>query len=789
MNDSEPILAFGAPGDEPRWTPSTKEGIGTSYHTSCRLWFTISHGIVDEIYYPHVDQPNTRDLQFLITDGETFCHEERRDLDHEIEYPETDTLLYRLTNTDRAGRYRVIKEVATDPHSSVLLIHTRIEILDESLRGKLRVFALLAPHLRRGGMRNSGACCNFGGHAHFHVRREDDNRLHMAFGAIPEFTRRSVGYVGHSDGWQDLRNFKMDWEFKEAVDGNIALTGEVDLSQGMEFTLAVAFGSTQSSASAKLLQTLATPFANHRKQFVAQWKRADGGPDHAEHTGDDGSMFRLSRCVLLAHEDKTYAGAIVASMSIPWGEVRGDDELGGYHLVWPRDLVQTATGLIAAGRLNTARRALIWLACLQEEDGELPQNFWINGDAYWSNSQLDQVAAPILLAWRLKEAAALGNFDPWTMVSRAALYLITHGPVTRQDRWEECSGYSPATLATILAGMVCVAEFARQRQDDTTADFILSYADWLSAHIDSWTVTGRGELIPGKPRHYLRITPADPNNPQAHPDPDNATIHIANGGGDHPARNVVSLEFIHLVRLGLRSADHPAVVDTIEVIDRILKQDLPQGPCWLRYNHDGYGQHDDGSAFDGTGTGGAWPLLTGERGSYELAAGRDPRPYIETMERFANVGGMFAEQVWCGEDTKRFKKGEPTGSAMPLCWAHAEYITLVRGRAEGAPFDRIKPAYERYVATSTVSRHEIWTLKHRLPTIPPGKILRVIAPGEGLLLWSGPEGSHGESTVLKTAIGCFYADLPTEGLPSGAEIRFRIPASTGDDEYVVRIDG
>src|SRR5207237_1330902 len=116
MNVSDNVSAFGAPGNEPRWTRSAKEGIGTAYHTSCRVWFTLSHGIVNELYYPNVDCPNTRDLQLLITDGETFCHEERRDLEHQIEYPEMSTLYYRLINSEPAGRYRVIKEIITDPH-------------------------------------------------------------------------------------------------------------------------------------------------------------------------------------------------------------------------------------------------------------------------------------------------------------------------------------------------------------------------------------------------------------------------------------------------------------------------------------------------------------------------------------------------------------------------------------------------------------------------------------------------------------------------------------------------
>jgi glucoamylase len=134
-------MAFGAPGIEPRWTSSAKEGVGTAYHTSCRVWFTLSHGIVNEIYYPHVDQPNTRDFQFLISDGKSFCHEEKRDLNHLIEYPERNCLVYRLTNSDPTGLYRLLKYVLTDSHLSVLLVHTRVDVLDGSLRRKLRLYA------------------------------------------------------------------------------------------------------------------------------------------------------------------------------------------------------------------------------------------------------------------------------------------------------------------------------------------------------------------------------------------------------------------------------------------------------------------------------------------------------------------------------------------------------------------------------------------------------------------------------------------------------------------------
>ncbi|MFA6045224.1 MAG: hypothetical protein WC718_09580, partial [Phycisphaerales bacterium] len=199
-------IAFGAPGIEPRWTSSAKDGVGTAYHSASCVWFTLSHGIVNEIYFPHVDTPNTRDLQLLITDGESFCHEEKRDLVHKTEYPEENALLYRLTNSDPGGRYRLVKEIVVDPHSPVLLMHTRLEVLDPTLRGKLRLYALLAPHVKGTGRNNSACWCGVGGRKLFDVHRED---IDMSFGCAPDFTRRSVGYVGSSDGWRDLMaNFK-----------------------------------------------------------------------------------------------------------------------------------------------------------------------------------------------------------------------------------------------------------------------------------------------------------------------------------------------------------------------------------------------------------------------------------------------------------------------------------------------------------------------------------------------------------------------------------------------------
>lgn len=775
LNHENHASAFGAPGIEPRWTSSEKDGIGTAYHTASRLWFTISHGIINEVYFPHVDIPNIRDLQFLITDGESFCHEEKRDLHHVTECPEKGVPLYRITSTDKEGRYSIVKEVLSDPHAAVLLVNTRLKVHDDQLRSKLKLYALLAPHLKGSGWNNSAHCCPVGGRQLIEAWRED---VTLSFGCKPDFLRRSVGYVGSSDLWQDLMaNYQMNWEFDHAMNGNIAIAGEIDLSQGMEFTLAVAFGDSSHSACSHLVQSIAVPFASHRQRYIEQWRRVDSQIDLSHCTTDEGRLFQISHGLLLTHEDKTFQGAFVASLSIPWGHTKNDTEQGGYHLVWTRDMVQTATALLACGHVDSPFRALTWLSCVQAEDGSLPQNSSIRGEAYWTGIQLDEIAAPILLAWRLRKVDALQQFDPWPLVSRAARYLLLNGPVTAQERWEEASGYSPSTLACMIAGLVCAADFAKDREDEETRLLLLSYADWLSAHIEQWTVTNHGELLADQPRHYIRITPAEPDNEIAAPDPDNSLLTIANGGGTHLARNIVGGDFLHLVRFGVRAHDDPVIQSSLLVIDHVIKRDLPQGAGWRRYNWDGYGQYFDGRAFDGEGEGRCWPLLTGERGHYEVAAGRDATPFIRSMEAFANEAGMLPEQVWDTHDLPdgTMTSGAPTGAAMPLCWAHAEYMSLARSQKDGVCFDRIDPVYERYVESDLCCNYEMWNLRHQISRIESGRNLRIIT-GEKSIIHLTYDGWNTIEDVESSlsGIGCWVVDLPTASLEAGRSIHFTI---------------
>ena len=317
-------------------------------------------------------------------------------------------------------------------------------------------------------------------------------------------------------------------------------------------------------------------------------------------------------------------------------------------------MVSSVAGLMAAGENDTALRSLIYLTTTQEEDGGFAQNFWIDGEAYWTGIQLDEVAFPILLARKLQQEEALSNFDIYPMILRATEYLIRQGPATQQERWEENSGYSPSTLAAMIAALICAACIAREHEDENTARFIEEYADFLECHIEAWTVTTEGTLVPDIKQHYIRITPADPSSPRPNEDPNQGTVYITSrppgeNNGFAP-KEIVDGGFLQLVRYGIRAADDPIIVNSVKVIDRVLKTETPFGPLWHRYNHDGYGQRDDGSPYDGWGTGRGWPLLTGERGHYELAVGGDVKPFIKAMEGFATDTGLLPEQAWDAED-------------------------------------------------------------------------------------------------------------------------------------------
>ena len=480
--------------------------------------------------------------------------------------------------------------------------------------------------------------------------------------------------------------------------------------------------------------------------------------------------MRAIHNVLLAHEDETYSGAFVASLSIPWGQVKGDDDLGGYHLVWTRDMVQTASALLACGRIDTARRALVYLACTQQPNGGFAQNFWIDGTPYWRGQQLDEVAFPVILAWRLWKANGLGEIDIFPFVERAAGFLVRNAPITLQDRWEENSGYSPSTLAAVIAALICAAEMARARDSMEIADFLEEFADWIEHHLEDWTVTNNGVLHPAIKRHYMRIRPPESGEAYACESCGKEIIRLNNRPPgtryEFEAREIIDAGFLELVRYGVRRADDPLIIDSLAVVDEVLKRELPQGPGWLRYNWDGYGQRPDGSDYQGWGQGRVWPLLTGERAHFELAAGKDIAALIQTYEEFATCGQMMPEQVWDEADCTNcsLRLGKPAGSAVPLVWAHAEYLKLLRSALDGKVFDRIDPVYDRYCTPEGRQRLrrklEIYSQRRPIQNSLAGSMLRILDGEHFEVLWT-EDGWQTTHTATSRGLGSagFSADI------------------------------
>lgn len=768
--------AFGRPGLATNWTNGNKDGVGTAFNAASRIWFTTSGGIITEIYFPTIDQPQVRDLQLAVTDGATFLHREQQ-LFTEIKPLSPHSLGYHITNSDPDGAYSIIKQTITDPHLPCLLQHIRIIGSPEFLSA-VKMFLACTPHLGIGGAGNNAYVIESAGRK---LLAAEKSGLWLVLGASVPFTKVSCGYSGVSDGWTDLsENLAMDWEFTSAVDGNVSLTGELDLRGGFEFTVGLALGGSLQSAVNNFFQSISIPFAGQRKSFEQQWEmRGRDILPLEKYSEDDGELYRASTALLSAHEDKTYSGAFIASLSIPWGETTSNPNTGGYHLVWTRDLVNSVTGLLAAGDSGAARRALIYLATAQQPDGGFPQNFWLDGRPYWQGIQLDEVALPIILAARLRRSGMDTGFDEYEMVMRAAAYLVRLGPATGQDRWEEAPGYSPSTLAVNIAALICAAGYARDRGDMSTAVFLEEYADFLEAHLEIWTVTNHGKLIPDVQRHFIRINPVATDNSAPDENPENKVLNVKNRApgqqAQFPARDIVDAGFLELVHYGIRRVDDPLIIQSLKVVDAVLKTETPFGPVWRRYNHDGYGQRSDGGAYDNWGAGRPWPLLTGERGHFELAAGGDVAPYIKAMEGFASYTGLLPEQVWDESDNADLKLflGRPTGAAMPLMWAHAEYIKLLRSKADGAVFDLVPEVAARYLDPAVKRPFiEIWKPNRHAKSVPRGGKLRIQAPQPFVLVWTADEWQHTHtSDGTGTKLGLYFTDLVPE-LKQTAPFRF-----------------
>ena len=779
MSDSE-RYAPGAPGIAPRWTSSAKTGVGTALNRYSRVWLTLSHGILNEIYFPRVDQACTRDQGLIVTDGAGFFSEEKRDCTFQNQPIEPGIPVYELVNIHKGARYRIEKEVLSDPWRNV--VSQRIRFLP--LQGRLsdyRLYALLAPHLANWGRDNTGWVGDYKGVPMLFAQRND---CALAFACSVPWRKMSVGFAGFSDGWQDLsQHYQMTWQYTRAENGNVALTGEIDLDAcGGEFILALGFGGVWSEAGQQARSSLLESYDELCTRYVEQWKSWHDSLLPLDQPEREHDLYRASMAVLRSHESTDFLGGVIASLSIPWGFNKGDEDLGGYHLVWPRDLVETACGFLAAGASGDAVRVLRYLESTQESDGHWAQNLWLDGRVYWNGVQLDETAFPILLVdiLRREDPTILGDLKRWwAMVQRAVSFILRNGPVTQQDRWEEDSGYSPFTLAVEISGLLAAADLADAVQQPEIASYLRETADTWNDNIDRWVYATGGDLALqlGVQGYYVRIAPPETT---AAASPLDGFVPIKNRPPDQSfaqATHLISPDSLALVRFGLRAANDPRIVNTVKAIDSLLRVQLPQGYCWYRYNGDGYGEHEDGSAFDGTGVGRPWPLLAGERAHYELAAGRPQvaEQLLSVMELSTEGCRLIPEQVWDQPDIPALELffGKPSGSACPLVWAHSEYIKLRRSLRDGKIFDTPPQTVERYLVKKQKAAFFGWRFNNKVRSMPQGKQLRIVLLAPAVVHWSFDHWATSHDTNTRdTSLGVHAADLPADHLSPGREVAF-----------------
>ena len=770
-------LAPGAPGKDAQWATAGKQGVGTSASLESKVWFTLAEGVMTEVYYPDVTVANVHLLQFVVVNKTTGKIEtEKDDTIQTIEvlsintdtnlppappvpksasdeafytskywfspYKETQSqpssLMYLQTNWAKDKKWRIRKKYVTDPNSNTVLIDIQFSTDYEfSTKGnEFEVYVYYDPSINNSGMHDTAWTQNG------ILLASDENKV-SALASRSGFTNQTNGFFGINDGLTQLLAKKDLQIYDKAENGNVVQFAKLDFkfgttSSGRAYfndTLALSFGKNAVEAVNTAKSSLEKGFQKTQDEYHDGWSDYVKTIPKVEPKYQ--AQFNMAAMILKAHEDKTKRGANIASLTIPWGGDKNANEntVGGYHLIWSRDLYQVATAFMALGDKSAAIRALDFLFDVQQKaDGSFPQNSYLDGKPFWGSLQMDEVAFPLILAYQLER----NDKATWeNHVKPAANFIVKSGPTTPQERWEERSGYSPSTIAAEIAGLVCAAEIARKNGDTESASLYLKTADEWQSNIEKWTATTNGKY--GDGNYYLRITQR--GNPNA-----GDKIDLGNGAGVFDEREIVDAGFLELVRLGIKSPDDPLIAKSVKVIDEVIRVQTPNGDAFYRYNHDGYGEMDDGRRwnFDGkyTGKGRLWALLSGERGQYELAlSNRISKTHeenykkrdksisdfqrelslepmmastmkilaeirLDAMQKFANDGLMIPEQIWDSPNVpknadKQFipelEFGEGTGSATPLAWSMAQFIRLAVNLKTGRNLDTPDVVYNRYV--------------------------------------------------------------------------------------------
>ncbi len=745
-------LAPGGPGKDAHWSTAGKQAIGTSASLDSKVWFTLAQGVMTEVYYPNVTVANVETLQFVVVNPKTKKVEtERDDANHEVKVTRPDSLTFQQINTARSGEWKITKTYTTAKFSSVL-----IDVQFETQNHDLNLYVYFDPSIENTGMHDTGYS-----EKNSFVSFEGDKSIALTFSSkIAEMTN---GFYQSSDGIDELRNFgQIVHQYKKAQNGNVVQMARI--LQPTRFTTVLTLEDTKKSLGIIKVHSSITAvvdseivqkkgFAKCLAEYESGW--ADYVKTLPKVDPKYQAQFNMAAMVLKAQEDKRVRGANVASLTVPWGggANANEDVGGGYHLVWARDLYHVFTAYLALGDKPAAERALDFLFNIQQkEDGSFPQNSWLDGKKGWGSLQMDEVGYPLIMAWQL------GRFDKPTYenhIKRAADFLVKNGPSTPQERWEERPGYSPSTIAAEIAGLVCAADIAKKNGDDASALIYLAAADDWARNVERWTATTTGKY--GDGNYYIRISEKG--------EPDGGhKIELNNNAGSFNENEIVDAGFLELVRLGIKSADDPLIAKSIKIIDQLIKVDTPNGPAFYRYNHDGYGEMDDGRRWnwDGkyTGKGRLWALLSGERGQYEIAecgmrnadSKAETRPVgsmspaanaeclavartrLDSMLAFANEGLMIPEQVWDSpkipnadkQYVPELKFGEGTGSATPLAWSMGQFIRLATNLKAGKNLDTPQVVYDRYKngIPGQVSDAGGTDIEFVLPPLKAGEVIR-----------------------------------------------------------------
>ncbi len=768
-SSSTGVTAPGASGAASYFDLARKDCVGTAADRGSKVWYTVADGVLSDVYEPTIDNTDVSTLQYIVTDGSTFSDLQTRDMTYTVTADSTG-MACTVTSTDAKHGFQLVTTYITDPASDTVLMRTVLKALPGSGTNvaRLQLYARLDAHVNGnggGGTENAGA--NSGvvdtsagapvpviystNTVTDAVNRDYAVPTYMALAATRIGTA-SVGYEGTaSDGLNELDSaYSLTPQYTSAPDGHIVATEDVTPSHGHAVTLALGFGRTQAQSVSVAEGSLRSPFGRVKAGYERGWKVYDAGLRRPRLSALLDSRYYLSANVLKASEDKTYPGAIVASLASPWGQsvpagVTSGGEpsyFGSYREVFARDLYEAFTGLLADGDVATARAATLFLFDRQQlPDGAMPRNSLLNGMAApdTGGTQLDETAYPILMAYL---SGLGGDNSLWqNHIRPAADFLVANGPSFGVERWEEQTGYSPSTIAAEIAGLTAASAIAARHGDKARADLYQATADDFQREVKSWTVTTTG---PYAPRYFLRLSKTgDPNAA--------ISYSLGNGGPTLDQRTVLDGGFQELVRLGELPISDPDVQASLAVIDSHIAVSTPSGTGYYRYGDsaasgsaDGYGdcyQPSQSScttvgapwAPTDTGTGHLWPLLSGERAESDLAEGNTSgaQSLLQAMVNFSSGVGLVPEQAWedpdlpaspYGSDPSTasigFTDGKAAGSASPLTWAQAQELRLIVSLGTGHNVDTPAITTARYVTNG-----------------PPGTLpVTITAPASGATL-------------------------------------------------------